>query len=82
MTYFLSAETESPENEKGNEKIEIDCNILILKVNNAPQTRYIKRITIKELCFDGIINQNQKSEIKRSRKVQKKRNKKNPKPLP
>ena len=48
LTYFLFAQTESPEKEKGNEKIEIDWNILILKKNNAPQTSYIKRMTIKK----------------------------------
>lgn len=68
LTYFLFAQTESPEKEKGNKKIEIDWNILILKKNNAPQTSYIKRMTIKKLCFDRILN--------RSRKEQKKRNKK------
>lgn len=73
LTYFLFAQTESPEKEKGNEKIEIDWNILILKKNNAPQTSYIKRMTIKKLCFDRILNQSVKSEIKRSRKEQNKR---------
>lgn len=76
LTYFLFAQTESPEKEKGNEKIDIDWNILILKKNNAPQTSYIKRMTIKKLCFDRILDQSVKSEIKRSRKEQKKRNKK------
>lgn len=76
LTYFLFAQTESPEKEKGNEKIEIDWNILIPKKNNAPQTSYIKRMTIKKLYFDRILNQSVKSEIKRSRKEQMKRNKK------
>lgn len=81
LTYFLFAQTEFPEKEKGNEKIEIDWNILILRVNNAPQTSYMKRMTIKKLCFDRKLNRSVKSEIKRSRKEQNK-TKKKPEPLP
>lgn len=70
LTYVLFAQTESPENEKGNEKIKIDWNILILKENNAPETTcsYTKRMTIKTLCFDRILNRSVKSENQTGKK--------------